>query len=496
MAQRIIQNGRDQPVLHRDAALQQPFVDGAELLHREVPVVDPDRIAVGGDPREPVQHPGEGGVRNSDAAQQRCPPRVEQAAVVGRQAHVVAAAGDGAEQAQQARPPGGGAGRERASPGDGGSDFPAQGGDGEGPVAVVLHREQVAVLGVKQEQQPVKQHQRHVAQAFRPGGVAGRRVRVGGGEDAKQVREDLLEDRAGQPSGDGLLPFLRLGQGGLQGAAALEAGQEGGPAEQQQEGAQRGLAAGLQQGGEIGLKEALGLRGDVIGVEAPEPAVAEQRPPHAPAGQLLGETEVAEGLGRRGAAAGVGRPVQGQVPTLALVHDVGEAVAFRADGPGHGGSGGARIGEQQCVRHVLPPAGGLLLRQQVPAEQPQDGEDQALLGHRLVRRHGSAEGAEVGARCRGEVSDVLFRQSGPGRSGAHAGVQEIPAKQATTQHRRPTPFVHLPCWQNGAATKSRIGGRAPAVKTRPGHAPSAAVRSRIQPSRRPRPRLARLKRHC
>ena len=155
--------------LHGDAAgfvahqfvLQQPFVDGAELLHGKAAVVDVAAFAAGWGPLEGkrVHHFGEDRVGQLNPIQQRCAFRVEQAAVVGRQAEGGVALVDDAGQVLQGVVVAGGGFRKRLALLLAPPHLLAHAlAEADVGVGVVIYRQQVAVFGVEDEQQAVEQH--------------------------------------------------------------------------------------------------------------------------------------------------------------------------------------------------------------------------------------------------------------------------------------------------------------------------------------------------
>ena len=153
-------------------ALQQAFVDRAQLLHRHVAVVDEMRPAVA----HGVDDRGDGGVRQARVFQQWGGFAGKQAAVVRRQADGGVALVDEGEQRRQVVVIAGGVGGERVavlrSPRDVVAHPLAQ---AVVVIARVVDGEQSAVLGIQHEQQPVQEDQRGVAD-FRQGDTLGCRV--------------------------------------------------------------------------------------------------------------------------------------------------------------------------------------------------------------------------------------------------------------------------------------------------------------------------------
>ena len=197
--------------------LQQPLVDGAELLHGKAAVVDVAAFAASRGLLEGkrIDQLREGRIGQLNPIQQRDALRVEQAAVVGWQAEGRVALVNDAGQVLQGLIVAGGGFRKRlarllAPPHLLAHALP----EADVGVGVVVYGQQVAVFGVEDEQQAVKQHQRGVAHCRQIG------FRRGPGDGAGEVREDALENQLRQILGDALLEVAALPQGAFMQVAA------------------------------------------------------------------------------------------------------------------------------------------------------------------------------------------------------------------------------------------------------------------------------------
>ena len=214
-------------------ALQQPFVDGTELLHREVAVVDPLAAAFDLDPRHGIDQHCEHGVGQREASEQGALGVIEQAAVVGGQAEVGVAHGNRLEQGCQRRPPGFHAGSKPTSRRSGRQ---AQLPQAVGCVAFVPHRQQVAILGVQQKKQAIQQAQPGLPRVRPPHGIGDRPGRGIPRDGVNQIGEHMVEHDGGQRRRDPLFVQLPLGHRQFEeGAAFHRHRQQRGLPEQQQE---------------------------------------------------------------------------------------------------------------------------------------------------------------------------------------------------------------------------------------------------------------------
>ena len=253
-------------------------------------------------------------------------------------------------------------------------------------VAAVVDREQVAVLGVEEEEQAVEQNQ---------GGLAyiPKICAALFGERADQCGVDLFEDGAGKVVCDPFLVAEAFGDGVLEEAGLRAVARaEGGPAEEEAEG--ENGAGVVQTGGgvKVDFVVAAGARAGAAVIEAPDAAVGQDTPADAPVGADIGRGQVAQDLRVRCAGLSVVVLVvcvEGAAEALALGDGEGVHIASRSrlvDGAGLG----VGVAEQQMVGDVLVAVAALLGQVLGPAEQLEQRPDQLVLGGGLV------DGVEAG----------------------------------------------------------------------------------------------------
>ena len=407
---------------------QQAFVDGAELLHGHVAVVDVAPAAFACGVAEVVDDGGERGVGQARLFEHGRGASGKEAAVVGRQTDggvapvdlaaergdvVVVAAGEGGKDV---------AGRHAFV------DVVAHGfAQAVVVVAVVVDGQQVAVLGVEEEEQTVEEDERGLADV--------RQLRAAlCGQGADQGGVDFIEDGAGQIVCDLLFVAPAFGEGVLEKAglrALLRA--ERGPAEEQAEGAQ-GVEAvvRLESGFEVDFAITAGAGERAAVIETPDAAVGEDAPADAPVRVDVGGGQVAQDLAVRRAGLFSFAGVEGQVEALALGDGEGVGIALRR-GFGRGAVLGRGIAEEQVVGDVFVVVAALLGQVVGPAEQLEEGADELLLGGGLVdgvevgglfeegERLG-AEGVEVGGLGQGVL---------PGAGVADAFFEKVAGEQVT-----------------------------------------------------------------
>ena len=293
----------------RQFVLQQALVDGAKLLHGKAAVVDVAAFAGRGLlEAKRIDQLCENRIGQLNPVQQRCAFRVEQAAVVGRQAEGGVALVNDAGQVLQGLVVAGGGLRKRlagllAPPHLLAHALPKA----DVGVGVVTHGQQVAVFGVEDEQQAVEQHQGGVAHCRQIG------LRRGPRDGAGEVREDLLKNNLRQILGDAPLEIAALLQGAfVQVAAGGVAVGEGAAVEEQGEQLQ-GVAAFVracleqaivvagqaQRRRQVDFQKLVGHRPRPLPVQPPLGAVGEDSPTQAAVGQVVRPAQVAEHL-RRG----------------------------------------------------------------------------------------------------------------------------------------------------------------------------------------------------
>ena len=149
-----------------ETVFQQPFVNAAEVLYGQIAVVDPGAEGIFGTPRKLVDDRGQLRVRHTHAANQSGVTVFKQPAVIGGQPQRGIALGDTSEQATQFVPHARGGGREREVFITLVAHVFTDAAQAVGVIALVTYRQKIAVFGVKNEQQTVKQHQRRFADPF------------------------------------------------------------------------------------------------------------------------------------------------------------------------------------------------------------------------------------------------------------------------------------------------------------------------------------------
>ena len=145
------------------AVFEQPLVNAAQMRHGQVAVVDPAVQQVFGAARQGVDDRGHDGVGYVGALQQRRAGAVEQAAVVGGHANVIVALVDQGKSAFQVQPDAAHCAGKLSARLHLVAHLFAQAAHAVRRIAVIAHRQQVAVFGVKQKQQAVQKHQRGFA---------------------------------------------------------------------------------------------------------------------------------------------------------------------------------------------------------------------------------------------------------------------------------------------------------------------------------------------
>ena len=400
--------------------LQQPLVDRAELLDGEVPVADVAPALRRPAARHRVHHGGERRVPEGDPVQQRRPPRIEEAAVVGRQAERrVALVNDPAEVADRV-PVARRLRRERLPAVEPRRDVaPHPVAEADRPVLLVVHRQQAAVLGVEDEQQPVEQDQRRVPH------LAERGVAGAGGDGADERREHLAEDDFREVGGDLLFEEPAAFEGAVEDVLPVGVAPVEGVAPEEEDEEGEGVG-GLLGGGreerrrpaerrfEVHLEELVGDRAGVGVVEPPAGAVREDAPAEPTAGDDARLGEVAEHLGGGGDAVGAGGAVEVEAPALGLDEADAGGVAVRlvadAERLGLVGVGGVEDAVGDVA--VSVEAEVLLAEGGGPAEGGEDLPDELVFGDGFVRvvagGEGGADVVQAGGDAGGEVLPRLL----------------------------------------------------------------------------------------
>ena len=426
-------------VLH-DIELEKPLVDGAEMLDGEIAEIDEapgGAVALAGEVVEQLAHRRVGWPR---AHQQRRGGGREQAAVVRRQAQRGVARVDGPAECGEIIPPPGERGRERARLVARLRRLDAEAPQRVSRIARVAHRQEVAILGVKNEQQAIEQNQRGVPRLGPPARIRGLGLRVGLGKRGDQAGEHAVEHRLGQGCGDPLLVAAALGQGGVEEGEAAGAGAiVSFAAKERQEGSEEverallALGGAVEQRGQVEADEALRPAAGAVEVEAPGAPVRQQPPADGAVRGGLGKGEVAENL-RGGRPARAAAPVEGGIAGLVLHHHGGEAVA----GGGIAQPGGLVAarggGEEQGVGDVVAPAACGLLRQVVPAQAVEHGADEGLLGGSLVGLRHCRQRPPEGAQGTGLLRHLGGVQRPPFRRLAQPLAKVELGQQASGNH--------------------------------------------------------------
>ena len=274
-------------------AFEQALVDGAELLDGHVAVVDEAAAGVAPGAAEVVDDGGEHVVGEADLFEHGRGLLGEEAAVVGREADGGVARVDLAAEGGDVVVVVGGDGGKGVAGGDAIVDVVANGfTQAVVVVAAVVDWQQVAVLGIEEEEEAVEEDEGGLADVFQFGAAFA-------GEGADQGGVDFVEDGAGEVAGDLFFVAAAFGDGVFEEAgqgAVLRA--KGGAAEEEAEGAQAvGCVGGLESGVEVDFVVAAGAGEGAAVVEAPDAAVGEDAPADAAVGVDVGGGEVAEDLG-------------------------------------------------------------------------------------------------------------------------------------------------------------------------------------------------------
>ena len=297
-------------------ALEQALVDGAKLLDGHVAVVDEAAAGAALGVAEVVDDRGEDGVGQADALEQGRGLLGEKAAVVGRQADGGVALVDLAAECSDLVVV------AACEVGEGVAVFGALGdvvahglAQAVVVVAAVVDGQQVAVLGVEEEEEAVEEDERGLAHVFQFGATFA-------GEGANQGGIDAFEDDAGEVLRDLLFVAAAFGEGVFEEAclrALLRA--EGGTSEEQAEGAQAVFVLRVDERFKIDFVVAAGAGAGAAVVESPDAAVGEDAPADAAVRADVGGGEIAQelGMGRAGAAA---------IVVVACVEGESEAFAF------------------------------------------------------------------------------------------------------------------------------------------------------------------------
>ena len=209
------------------------------MLDGHVAVVDVAGLAVGLGVAEVVDDGGDDGVGQAHLVEQGRGGGGEQAAVVGREADGGVAPVDQPEQGVEVVVVAGGCAGEGVVAGDALGHVVANAlAEAVVVVAGVVHRQQAAVFGVEDEEQPVEKDEGGFAD---PGhGLVG-----GVGEGLDEAGEDAFEDDAGEALGDALFVAAAFVQGGFQkGGGRSGAAYERRATKEQVEGAEAVLVVG------------------------------------------------------------------------------------------------------------------------------------------------------------------------------------------------------------------------------------------------------------
>ena len=388
-------------VLADEFLFEQPFVDGAELPHAEIAVVDVTPALGRPLERERVDDVGHRRVAEPDGGQQRGAAAVEQRAVVGRQADGGVALVDGAAQIVDRRPIARRSHRKRVAGVLAAADVaPHAVAQRVIVVARIPDRQQIAILGIEDEQEPVEQDQRGLPR------VRQRGVRGGIGDGAGEVRKHLSEDETGQARGDPLpVKTAFVHRAPMKRAIVVGAGQEARPPEHEREHLQPMAARRLvereqafvvagkaEDRREIDLEELLGDGKRALPVETPPRAVGEDSPADPARRQVVHAAKVAEHLGGRRRLrllAAPSRPaIERAKPALRFDDGETEPVAPPFADDAVGAALRRVVGEQQPIGNVLATARRKVLLTQArgPPESFENRPDQVFLGLALVGR--------------------------------------------------------------------------------------------------------------
>ena len=189
------------------------------------------------------------------------------------------------------------------------------------------------------------------------------------------------------------------------------------------------VAGQVQNRRQVDLEKLFRDRKRALPVEPPDIPVGQDAPAQPAIRQVVGPAQIAQHLGgRRRRFAGLRRPaVERPAPSLRLDDGEAELVALPFLKETVGPVLALLIGEQEAVRHIHHSLGREVLLAQPfgPAELPQHGPDQVVLGLALV---GRPRGREAGRKFRRALLPVR------------------PAPHRRTPPSRPTP--QSPCRDN------------------------------------------------
>ena len=284
----------DVPVLADHFTFEESLVDRAELLNPEIPVVDVPASERRPLERQRVDHVGHHGIAQPDARQQGRAVAVEQPSVVGRKTYRGVALVDGPAQIVERGPVACRRDREHIPLVLAASDVAAH----PVPERVVVvpavpDRQEIAVLRVEHEQEPVEHYQRRVPHLVQRG------VGIGLGKRPDKVREDLLEDHRREAARHPFPMVAGLGDGPLvERPLVRRVGKEGIPPEHQREhlepvpplvGREAVAAVGRMPKNrpEIELEELLGDRTRPGPVQPPAGTVRQDAPAHLARGHVV-----------------------------------------------------------------------------------------------------------------------------------------------------------------------------------------------------------------
>ena len=322
-------------------------------------------------------------------------------------------------------------------------------------VGPVLHRQQVPVFGVEDEQQAVEQHQSGFAHICQIGG------RGRGGYRRGQIRKGAIENELREILGNALLEVAPLPQGAfVQVVAGLVSLREGAAVEQQREQLQ-GVAAfvrvrpkqaivaagQVQRHRQIDFEELIGYGVRPLPVQPPLGAVGENAPTRPAVPEALGAAQVAQHLrrGRQGFAVSAGGAVQGAQPALGFHQHGADGVAGRPFRHAEGTGLGAGVAEQQAIRHIFPPHGAQVLLPQVgrPAEAGENRPDQVVFCVALVGARCAATGERLeNALCFGDEGvELVLAQGAPLWQFADRVPQVVRREQAAVDKGQPVCLV-------------------------------------------------------
>ena len=143
---------------------EQPLIDRAELLNAKITIIDVPAAGFRALKRKRIDRVGHDRIGEANSREKRRPVTIEKAAVIGWQADRGIALVDRPAQIIDDRPIAGGCVGKYVVLGfalaDAAAHFVAQ---AIVVIAAVAHRQQVAVFGIEDEQEPIKKDQRGVA---------------------------------------------------------------------------------------------------------------------------------------------------------------------------------------------------------------------------------------------------------------------------------------------------------------------------------------------